>query len=84
MVGIDFFLSFDAINKPLTILTMKKVLLSMAVVAFLAACGGGATEEAPATDSTAVDTTAVVEEAPVVDTTAVDTTAAAAEVAPAA
>jgi len=56
----------------------------MAVVAFLAACGGGATEEAPAVDSTAVDTTAVVEEAPNVDTTAVDTTAAAAEVAPAA
>jgi len=57
---------------------MKKVLLSMAVVAFLAACGGGSNYEAPATDSTMVDTTTVVEEAaPMVDTTAVDTAAAA-------
>ncbi|MDA0930298.1 MAG: hypothetical protein O3C32_02860 [Bacteroidetes bacterium] len=84
MVGIKIFLSFDPINKPLTILTMKKVLLSMAVVAFLAACGGGAAEEVPAVDSNAVDSSAiVVEEAPGVDTAAADTTAAA-EVAPAA
>lgn len=49
----------------------------MAVVAFLAACGGGAAEEVPAVDSNAVDSSAiVVEEAPVVDTAAADTTAA--------
>ncbi|MFZ4060224.1 MAG: hypothetical protein ACOYK5_03230 [Bacteroidia bacterium] len=75
MVGIVFFLSFDAINKPLTNFIMKKVLMSMAVVAFLAACGGGAAEEAPATDSLAVDSTTIVEETPVVDTNSIDTTA---------
>ena len=47
----------------------------MAVVAFLAACGGGAAEEAPATDSLAVDSTTIVEETPVVDTDSIDTTA---------
>ena len=46
----------------------------MAVVAFLAACGGGAAEEAPATDSLAVDSP-MVEETPVVDTNSIDTTA---------
>ncbi len=46
----------------------------MAVVAFLAACGGGAAEEAPATDSLAVDTT-IVQETPVVETDSSDTTA---------
>lgn len=84
MVGIKIFLSFDPINKPLTNLTMKKVLLSMAVVAFLAACGGGAAEEVPAVDSNAVDSAAVVvEEVPAADSTSTDTTAAA-EVTPAA
>lgn len=48
----------------------------MAVVAFLAACGGGAAEEAPATDSLAVvDSTTMVEETPEVDTNSIDTTA---------
>lgn len=66
---------------------MKKVLLSMAVVAFLAACGGGASADTSATDSTDVSAdTTVVEEAPAADTTAAtaDTTAAvAAEATPA-
>lgn len=47
----------------------------MAVVAFLAACGGGAAKEAPATDSLAVDSTTIVEETPMVDTNSIDTTA---------
>lgn len=56
----------------------------MAVVAFLAACGGGAAEEVPAVDSNAVDSAAVVvEEVPAADSTSTDTTAAA-EVTPAA
>ncbi len=65
---------------------MKKVFLSLAVIAALTvvSCKQSENAEAPAADTTAVvaDTTA----APVADTTAVDTTAAAAttEAAPAA
>jgi PBP1b-binding outer membrane lipoprotein LpoB len=58
---------------------MKKFLAIALIAASLTSCGGGKTEETPATDSAAVtvDTTAA---APAVDTTAapaVDTTAAA-------
>lgn len=55
---------------------MKLFVMLFAIVAF-SACGGAATEEAPAADSTATETP-VVEDAPVqADTTATaDTTAA--------
>ncbi|WP_396167527.1 hypothetical protein [Flavobacterium sp.] len=56
---------------------MKKVFLSLAVIAALTvvSCKQSENAEAPAADTTAVDTTAT--EAPAADTTAVDTTAAA-------
>jgi PBP1b-binding outer membrane lipoprotein LpoB len=64
---------------------MKKFLAIALIAASLTSCGGGKTEETPATDSAAVtvDTTVA---APAVDTAAavtVDTTAAAPAAAPA-
>jgi len=52
---------------------MKKVLFALVIATSLVACGGNASTEATATDSTAVDSTAVaVDSAAVVaDTTAV-------------
>jgi len=58
---------------------MKKFLAIAVIAATLTSCGGGSTEEAPATDSAAVAPVEAPAPAPV-DTTAapVDTTAAAA------
>ena len=55
---------------------MKKVVLSLAIVAAMfVSCKENATEETPAVDSTVVETPAV-EEAPAADSTAVDSAAA--------
>ena len=62
---------------------MKKVVLSLAIVAAMfVSCKENAAEETPAVDSTVVETPAV-EEAPVADSSAVVTEAPAAEAAPA-
>ena len=52
---------------------MKKVIAIFAIATTLVACGGNASAEATATDSTAVDTTAVAVDSAAVsaDTTAV-------------
>jgi len=56
---------------------MKKVVLSLAIVAAMfVSCKENAAEETPAVDSTVVETP-VEEVAPVADTTAVDSTVAA-------
>ena len=55
---------------------MKKVVLSLAIVAAMfVSCKENAAEETPAVDSTVVETP-VEEAAPVADTTAVDSTVA--------
>lgn len=58
------------LHKSKTEKTMKKVLVSLFVVAALASCNGGATTETVAKDSTVVDSTAVEVKA---DSTVVDT-----------
>ena len=59
---------------------MKKVVLSLAIVAAMfVSCKENAAEETPAVDSTVVETPAV-EEAPVADSTAVVADSAAAQV----